>query len=184
MLKFFLTTAILAGSLASPAQQEPRRPPVAPDTQLFEQRTAMRRLDFMLGTWTGSGWMMLGPGQRAEFNQTEVVQRKLDGTLLTIDGDGRDKNNSDRIVHNAFAVFTYNPETKQFRFQPFLAGQQLDLSPTVSAHGWAWGFDAPYGKTRFTLDFADGNWHEIGEFSRDGGQTWMKNFEMTLTKAK
>ncbi len=90
----------------------------------------------MLGTWTGSGWMMLGPGQRAEFNQTETVKKKLDGTLITIDGDGRDKSN------------------------------------------------APYGKTRFTLDFTDGKWHEIGEFSRDGGQNWMKNFEMTLSRAK
>jgi hypothetical protein len=28
----------------------------------------------------------------------------------------------------------------------------------------------------FTLDFADGKWHEIGELSRDGGQNWMKKF--------
>jgi hypothetical protein len=128
--------------------------------------------------------MMRGPGQRAEFNQTEVVQKKLDGTLITIDGDGRDKSNPDRSIHNAFAVFTYVPETKQYRFQPYLPGHQLDVSPTVSDHSWTWGFDAPYGKTRFTLDFADGSWHEIGEFSRDSGQTWAKNFEMTLTKAK
>ena len=184
MLGKFLTAVILAGSLAASAQQEPRSRAMAPDAQIAEQRAAISRLDFMLGTWTGSGWMMLGPGQRAEFNQTETVQKKLDGTLITIDGDGRDKSNPDRIVHNAFAVLTYTPETKQYRFQPFLPGHQLDVSPTVSDHSWTWGFDVPYGKTRFTLDFTDGKWHEIGEFSRDGGQNWMKNFEMTLLRAK
>ncbi len=103
MLGKFLTAAILTGSLAASAQQEPRSRAMAPDTQIADQRAAISRLDFMLGTWTGSGWMMLGPGQRAEFNQTETVQKKLEGTLITIDGDGRDKSNPDRIVHNAFA---------------------------------------------------------------------------------
>ena len=184
MIGKFLTIAVLAGAFAASAQQTTQRPATGPDAQITEQRAAISRLDFMLGTWTGNGWMMRGPGQRAEFNQTEVVQKKLDGTIITIDGDGRDKSNPDRIIHNAFAVFTYVPETKQYRFQPYLPGHQLDVSPTVSDHSWTWGFDAPYGKTRFTLDFADGSWHEIGEFSRDSGQTWAKNFEMTLTKAK
>lgn len=127
--------------------------------------------------------MMLGPGQRAEFSQTEIVQQKLSGTLITIDGNGRDKNNPDRIVHDAFGVHIYNPDTKQYRFQPYLAGRELDVIPTVTDHGWTWGFDAPYGRTRFTLDFSDGKWHEIGEFSRDG-QTWTKNFEMILTRTQ
>ena len=44
-----------------------------------------------------------------------------------------------------------------------------------------WGFDYPgAGRVRFTIGLdAQGQWHEVGEFSRDGTQ-WMQNFEMTL----
>ena len=184
--KRVIALAALAAGIASaqqnPSAQQSGRPSPGPDPGISEQRAAISRLDFMLGTWTGAGWIMFGPSQRADFTQTEIVVGKLDGTLLTIDGDGRNKDG--RPVHNAFAVFTYNPETKQYRFQPYLPGHQLDVTPTVTDHGWNWAFDAPYGKTRFTLDFTNGIWHETGEFSRDGGQTWAKNFEMTLTKAK
>ena len=142
----------------------------------------MGKLKYMLGTWVGAGWIVTGPGQRAEFTQTETVQAKLDGTLLTIEGEGRDKGDPTRIVHSAFAVLAYDPAKQQYKYMAFSGGRYLDLVPEVGEHGWSWGFDMPYGKIRYTLDFDAGAWHESGEISRDNGQTWSKNFAMTLKK--
>ncbi len=132
----------------------------------------------------GRGWILTGPGQRAEFTQTETVQTKLDGTLLTIEGEGRDKNDRARIVHSAFAVLAYDAAKQQYKYVAFSGGRYLDIVPEVGDHGWRWSFDMPAGKIRYTLDFTDGLWHESGEISRDSGQTWSKNFEMTLNRKR
>jgi hypothetical protein len=58
----------------------------------------------------------IGPGQRAEFTQTETVQAKLDGTLLAMEGEGRDKNDRGRIVHSAFAVLAYDSTQQQCKY--------------------------------------------------------------------
>lgn len=142
----------------------------------------MRKLDAMVGSWAGAGWVMTGPGKRSEFTQTEVVQRKLEGTLLTIEGEGRDKADPAKLAHNAFAVLVYDPAKQQYRFMAFSGGRSLEVVPEVGEHGWRWAFDMPPGKMRFTLDFSTGEWRESGEISRDGGQSWQQNFEMTLKR--
>ena len=46
----------------------------------------MKKLDFLVGEWKGEGWMEFVPGQRRTFRGTEVVQSKLGGLLVTIEG--------------------------------------------------------------------------------------------------
>lgn len=146
------------------------------------ERAALGKLDFMLGTWKGTGWMMLGPGKKAEFTQTEIVERRLDGSLITVEGDGRDAANPERHIHSAFATLYFLAIPHEYHFTAFSAGNRVDVIPVIGDKTFQWGFDAPYGKTRFTLDYTTGQWHETGEFSRDG-KTWTKNFEMTLTRS-
>ncbi len=50
------------------------------------QRTAMKKLEFLLGEWSGEATVLRGPGQFIEMAQTESVQFKLDGLLLMIEG--------------------------------------------------------------------------------------------------
>ena len=41
------------------------------------QRTTMKRLEFLVGEWSGEATVLRGPGQFAEMAQTESVQFKL-----------------------------------------------------------------------------------------------------------
>jgi hypothetical protein len=179
-----LALLFLQSQSGNPAPETPQAQhrPTRSDAGIAEQKEAISKLDKSVGTWRGSGWMMLGPSQRAEFDQTESIEKKLDGTLLLIEGNGRDKQDPSRVVHDALAVMSYDPAKKQYVFSTYANGRHLEVPAEVNDKGFVWGFDMPYGRVRFTLEFSADTWHEIGEISRDGGKTWMKNFEMTLKK--
>ena len=51
----------------------------------------MKAVAFLEGRWAGEGWIQMGPGPKEEFSQTEVIERKLDGGLLLIEGIGRSR---------------------------------------------------------------------------------------------
>ncbi len=55
----------------------------------------MQRLAFMAGKWQGEGWMESG-GERHAFRGGEVVQEKLGGLALLIEGTFYDLDNPDR----------------------------------------------------------------------------------------
>jgi hypothetical protein len=63
--------------------------PRAPNVEA--QRTAMKKLEFLVGDWSGEATVLRGPGQFAEMAQTESAQFKLDGLVLMIEGVGRTK---------------------------------------------------------------------------------------------
>ena len=52
------------------------------------QRVEMKKLDWLVGHWKGTGWMQMGPQGRKEFTITETIQGKLDGLVLVIEGQG------------------------------------------------------------------------------------------------
>lgn len=151
------------------------------------QSAEMKKLDFLVGQWQGEGWIMLGPGQRRTFKQTENVQRKVDGQILLIDGLGKGTvpgKQEEVTIHNAFAVVSYDTEAKVFRWRAYRAGGNwIDTEAKVSGNNLVWGFrDARGGDIRFTITLnAKGQWFEIGEFSGDG-KNWQKFFEMTLNR--
>jgi hypothetical protein len=78
----------------------------------------MKKLDFLVGQWKGEGWMEFAPGQRRTFKGTEVVQSKLDGLLLAVEGLHRGRvgdKGEESIVHNAFALVSYDDKAKRYR---------------------------------------------------------------------
>lgn len=156
-------------------------------TTISTAATEMKKLDFLAGQWQGEGWIMLGPGQRRTFRQTESVLRKVDGTVLLIEGLGKnaEPGHEGEIVHNAFAVVSYDADAKVFRWRAFRAdGLAIDTAAQVSEKMLVWGFhDARGGDIRFTIKLNEkGQWFETGELSRDG-KAWFKFFEMTLQRA-
>ena len=65
------------------------QPPRTPDTEA--QRAALRKLQFLVGKWSGEARVERGSGEPLELIQTEEAQYKLDGLILTIEGIGRTK---------------------------------------------------------------------------------------------
>jgi hypothetical protein len=152
------------------------------------QREAMKKLDFLVGEWKGEGWMEFG-GQRRTFKGTEVVQSRLDGLLLAIEGVHRGQvgdKKEEVVVHNAFTLVSYDDKANRYRFQAFAGrGGYEDAEAKVTKGQLVWGMKVPqFGDVRYTIKLDDrGRWFEIGEVSRDG-KAWQQFFEMTLQRVE
>lgn len=141
-----------------------------------------------IGEWHGNGWMQMGPGEPKKFSIDEVVQSKLDATILLVEGIGKTpdpQTNTEMVVHHAMAILSYDPVGNQYKFNSHLKnGRSTDAWFTVMGENkFQWGFDTPQGKVRYsiTIDASAKTWLESGEFSNDG-TTWRKFFEMNLKK--
>ena len=76
-----LQYSLLLLALLSPAgAQSPRSP------RIEAQREAMKKLEFLVGKWSGEARVQRGPGDALELIQTEEAQYKLDGLVLLIEG--------------------------------------------------------------------------------------------------
>lgn len=142
----------------------------------------MKKLDYMVGEWKGTGWMER-PGMRETFAGTETIQSKLGGLALLVEGKFKDKDG--KVVHETLAVISYDEKTKNYNFRTYLAnGTVGDHELKLIEGGWQWGFQFPQGNVRFTFKLTDkGEWSEIGEFSADG-KSWRQFLQMNLQRAK
>lgn len=143
----------------------------------------MAKVAWMAGEWAGDGWAMT-PAGRMNFRVHEVVESKLDGQVLFIEGKGIDPNDATKVVHHAVGVMSHDSQAGRFQFRAFRAGNTVDADIDVVDGKIIWGFEVPgRGRVRYTLELtADGKWFETGEFTMDGGKTWMKILEMTLSR--
>ena len=148
------------------------------------KKTEMAKLEKWAGQWKGSGWIQMGP-TRETFTGGETVQRKLDGLAMLVEGNF--VNTEGKPIHQTLAVLTYNDRSASYDFATFLANgiTGVQTLKVVGDH-YEWGFDIPggYGSARYNITITDTTWSEYGEFSRDGGKTWIKNFEMKLDRSK
>lgn len=144
--------------------------------------TEMKKLDYMVGEWKGTGWMER-PGARETFAGTETIQSKLGGLALLVEGKFKDKDG--KVVHETLAVISYDEKTKNYNFRTYLAnGSVGDHELKLIEGGWQWGTSFPQGQIRFTFKLTDkGEWHEIGEFSQDG-KSWRQFLQMDLQRVK
>jgi hypothetical protein len=177
-----MTGVALLIVLAAPAAGE------KPDTP---QQEAMRKLDFLAGRWEGPATFQTGKGQAQSLRQTELVQFKLKGAVLLVEGTGRrtgaDAPDGDDVAFNALGVISYDPATKEYRIKTYtMEGRTVETELKLQGKGVVWSFKTPQnsGEVRHTMKLTDkGEWHEVSEFSRDG-KTWFKTVEMTLTRVK
>ncbi len=178
-MKNFLALLIL---LALPVSLSAQRPAPA-------QIEEMKKLQFLVGQWQGTGWNEFVPGQRGTATIMEIVQSKLDGTVLLLEGLGKAKigpKGEEAVVHNALGILSYDPRAKQFSLRSYLSdGRHVDAAAKFVGDAFEWGFEIPrMGTIRYNIKLTDkGEWFETGEMSQDG-KTWRKIHEMTLRRVK
>jgi hypothetical protein len=173
-MRILLSVLLMSFALSAQAPTEP--PP--------EQIAAMKKLNFMIGEWKGESWTDMGSGKRYSVG-TEVIQYKLNDTIITMDGLFKSKDPSAKTVHNAFGVMSFHARADLYRFHAYTAnGQMVEARVAMRDNGFDWSFDAGPGvliRYRMRLD-DKGEWVEKGEMTRDG--TTRQFFEMRLQKVK
>ena len=109
-------------------------------------------LAYMVGEWHGTGWIAQQGGPRQTFTVKEHVQVKAGGSVLAIDGAGKDEQGV--LVHDAFGLISKTSDGT-LQFQAFKSGQSVggDMEKTEEGH-LVWGFKLPSGQIRYTLDFS------------------------------
>jgi hypothetical protein len=183
MRRFCLVVAFGIAILASIGSDALSQAPVARSGPTAADR-ALAGADFLLGQWEGDGWIGLGDGSRATFHQKETVRRAAGGAVIVIDGLGTstDPAKSGAIVHQAFAVLSFDAQAQKLIWRAWRAtGEETDDWPTVTSNRLVWGMRQGPGRVRFTIVKAGEDWNEIGEFSPDQAH-WSQFFEMTLHK--
>lgn len=143
---------------------------------------AMKKVAFLTGTWKGKAWFSMGPGQRKEVEQTEIVQFRQQGVIALVEGLGRDAATG-AIVHDALGVLSYDDVAKTYRLTSWSgAGRSGVFEAKVGTNRLEWGMNNQGMTIRYTVVLNEkGEWFEIGERSMDGA-TWIKFVEMTLQK--
>ena len=110
----------------------------APDTAA--QREAMQKLSFLVGKWEGDASVVTMKGP-AKVRQTELVQYKLDGLVMMVEGTGRNPEKG-HIVFQAFATIAYDDAAKVYAFRSYNDGRYLDTELKVEGQGFGWGYQA------------------------------------------
>jgi len=132
---------------------------------LEAQRTAMKKLGFLVGEWSGEASVLRGPGQFAELVQSESVQFKLDGLVLVIEGIGRSKADG-KLALQALGVVSFDDATGAYRMQAFNDGRWLETEVKLadSGNSISWGFVlGEFKKTTVLRINEDGEWTELRE---------------------
>lgn len=143
----------------------------------------LARLEFLLGHWEGTGWHRRGHEQPIPFRQSEHVRRRLDGDLVTVEGRGRRDDGSGMVVHQAFALISYDPERSCYRWEAFSQGGRVETVIDVSDDGFAWSIEPAPGVTiRYRAVVRGDRWVETGQLHQGGSGEPVTFLEMSLRR--
>ena len=138
-----------------------------PQTPNMEaQRTAMKKLDFLVGEWSGQAFVTRG-GVIIELEQSEVAQFKLDGLVLMVEGVGRTKSDG-KVALRALGLITFDDTSGSYRMRAYNDGRWLetDLNLLEDGKGASWGFSLGEISTKSVGRINDkGEWTELTEIT-------------------
>ena len=178
-----LHSALLAGALSVVAAPGGFAQAPVPE----ESRAAMAPLEWLAGSWAGEAAITERGGTRV-LHQSEEVRRALEGSLLVVEGTGREPDTGDEsgeIVFRAFAVISAGDEPGRYRVAAWQAGRFVDARAEVDEDGTlTWGFAIPDGgEVRYVIRQPGPDvWHETGAFRASGDDAWRPFIEMTLRR--
>ncbi len=144
-------------------------------------RAEMAKIGQMAGRWKGGGWVFTQAGRR-EFESTELMEWRLDGYALVVEGRHTDAKTGE-LTHHAIATIAWDEKAGEYRFLSALNTGMTGAYPAkLDGKKFIWSIPPA---TRFTISLDDPDkWLEVGEYSRDGGATWTRFFEMKLDRVK
>lgn len=161
MVRAAVTCVLLLMLTLVTMPQTPRTPDVE------AQRTAMKRLDFLVGEWSGGASAVRGPGVIIELNQTEVAQFKLGGLVLIIEGVGRTKPDGN-LALQALGLITFDDASGTYRLRAYNDGRWLETEVKLldEGNGISWSFSLGDIRTNSVLRINDkGEWTELAEIT-------------------
>ena len=146
------------------------------------QGEAMKKLAFLVGTWTGDATTARS-NQKIKVKQTEEVSYKLDGLVLLIEGTGRNPE-SGEVMFRALATVSYDDAAGVYHFRAYNDGSYLDTELKVPDRGFEWGYKAGPAQIAFVMKLNDaGDWVETGD-ATVGNTPAQRFFDMTVGKQK
>jgi hypothetical protein len=140
------------------------------------QRAAMKRLDFLVGEWSGQASAARGPGVVVDLEQSEVAQFKLDGLVLMIEGVGRTKSDG-KLALQALGLISFDDASDGYRMRAYNDGRWLETDVTLleDGTGLSWGFSLGEISTKSVLRINDkGEWTELAEITIGASSPWQK----------
>lgn len=174
-MKFLVLIPVLAiFAFASTQQGRPD-----PATLIAAQKDAMKKLSTFDGVWRGEAWSLLPDGSKVTLTQTERVGPFLDGSVRVFEGRGYGKDG--KVVFNAFATISFNPNAKTYGMHSYAQGNEGQFVVTPTEKGYIWEIPAGPMIIRYTATNQDGVWKEVGERIMPG-QEPTRIFEMTLKR--
>jgi hypothetical protein len=159
--------------------QIPRNP------DLEAQRLAMKKLDFLVGSWLGEARVAHAAGENTELMQTEEAKYKLDGLILVIEGVGRAQSSGAPMLQ-AFGIISYDDETQTYRMRAFNDGRFLETKIRLlkEGKGMTWGFVLGEIKTKSVMRINEnGDWTELHEITI-GSQPPRKLMEVAVRRQR
>lgn len=167
------------------AQQpvEPEQARRQPD--LAAQRTAMRKLSFLTGAWSGQARLLRVPSQSQVLSQTRQAEFRLDGLVLMLEGTTRNAAERD-AVFQTLAIICYDDENRTYQMRSYENGvfleTELKLSP--EAKELAWQFTSGPVRTATLVRVSDrGEWIERTQIM-EGAATLRPYRELSLRRRK
>jgi hypothetical protein len=144
---------LILALLATPALAQQSPSPVR------AQHEAMTKLSFLAGNWSGTATVMQGPGTPLHITQSERVESRLDGLILTVEGAGTDS--TGKIVFRAFATISYDDDAHQYRIRAYNGGHYVDSELSVDTNGFSWSYSTGQVHIVNTMHLtAAGEWEE------------------------
>lgn len=131
------------------------------------QRTAMKKLDFLVGEWSGQASAARGPGVVIELNQSESAQFKLDGLVLMIEAVGRTKSGGN-LALQALGLISFDDASGSYRMRAYNDGRWLETEVKLleGGNGMSWGFSLGDISTKSILRINEkGEWTEMAEIT-------------------
>jgi hypothetical protein len=175
MLRFvIICSAFLVPCMA----QQPRVPDIE------SQRAAMKKLAFLVGSWSGEASVLRG-AEPLELVQTEEAQYKLDGLILVIEGIGRSKSDG-KVALQALGIISYDDERRAYRMRAYNDGRYMETEVKLAddAKGITWGFVLGEIKTSSKLRINEqGEWTELTEITI-GSQSPRKFMQLRVSPRK
>jgi hypothetical protein len=152
----------------------------APD--LDAQRVAMKKLEFLVGKWSGEARIFRLPTEPVVLVQTEDAYYKLDGLILLIEGVGRKLDGAPAL--QALGVISYDDETESYKMRAFNDGRFTETQVKLIDRGITWGFTVGQYRTSSVMRINDkGDWTELHDITI-GTQAPRKYMELTVSRQK